>query len=114
MRGNTRDNPSICDVCGQKWYRRELRYQVIAAKSTKVLCCPDCWDLDNPQLLVGRIKVTDPNPIYEPRPDINFEVSRGGFGWNPIGGPGLSMIAYPQSVEGPKFVSNSIAYRVPE
>jgi len=111
--GPTTNNPSICDVCGQKWPRRRLRYQIINAKPTRTLACPDCWDLDNPQLQVGRLRVSDPKSIREPRPDINFP-QEAGYGWNPIGGMGLSMQMWPQTVINTYQYNNSYQFRVPE
>lgn len=115
MLGNTKNNPGICDVCGQKFMRRDLRYQVIAGKSTKVLTCMECWDQDNPQLLIGRVKAVDPNPIPEPRPDDqNFLVSRGAWAWNPVGGSGLAIQMWPQRLITPTTNTNSTIYRIPE
>ncbi|CAB4122789.1 hypothetical protein UFOVP28_45 [uncultured Caudovirales phage] len=94
MYGPIHKNPSICDICGQKWQRIKLKRQVIAGKPTKLLCCPECWDQDNPQLLLGRLRVSDPHPIQEPRPDINFPYEAG-FGWNPVSNEGLSITVYP-------------------
>ena len=114
--GNTNKNPAICDVCGQKWFRRQLKYQVINAKPTRTLACPDCWDEDNPQLQVGRLRVSDPKPIQEPRPDINFPFEAG-FTWNPIGGTGyvgdglgLTMQMWPQTIINPNSTGTAKVY----
>lgn len=97
MLGKTTNNPAICDVCGQKYKRRELKYQVIAGKPTKILACEECLDLDNPQLLLGKVKAVDPNPIYDPRIDPALAINLNGWGWNPVGNVGLTMIGYPTS-----------------
>ena len=80
---------AICDRCGDPYKRSELRYLTIAAHETRILVCYLCYDIDNPQLLLGRIKVDDPRPIWDPRVDPVKLHQRGGYGFNPVGGIGL-------------------------
>lgn len=102
MYGNTKANPSICDRCGQKWPRIKLKAQVIAEKQTRLMVCPDCLDVDQPQLMIGKIRtISDPYPIRDPRPDINFNLAETGFGWNPIGGTGLTISMSPATTINP-------------
>lgn len=94
-----------CDVCGTRWPLRRLRYQVIAAKTTRTRACPDCLDEDSPQLTLGRIHPYDPQGLREPRPDSSLAKSRSGYAWNPVGGLGCTMTGYPQV-----FVATDVAF----
>ena len=84
----------ICDNCGEQWKRHQLRNQVIAGRVTNLLHCPDCLDVDNPQLLLGKIKVFDPWAIHQPRPDPALAQLRSLYGWNPVSG--CVATCYPQ------------------
>lgn len=59
---------AICDRCGLRYWRSELTNQVVNQKLTGLLVCPDCNDVDHPQLQVGkrmpptRIEIKDPRP----------------------------------------------------
>jgi len=74
--------------------------------------CPQCWDPDQPQLLLGMTPVDDPQGLRNPRPDRSYQasgqdglqilngnsssVNQAGtvgegsrvfqWGWNPVGG----------------------------
>jgi hypothetical protein len=101
-----------CDRCGQRYKLVELRKQTLKTKIYNVKVCPECWDPDQPQLMLGMYPVNDPQAVREPRPDISYLVSgndglqitntnsdsqnafgvpSGGsrvfqWGWNPVGG----------------------------
>jgi len=63
------------------------------------LVCPECWEPDQPQLLLGMYPVDDPQAVRNPRPDspsyyvagldVNGDVTGGSrvfqWGWNPVG-----------------------------
>lgn len=52
-----------------------------------MLVCPECLDVDHPQLMLGSFPVYDPQALRNPRPDINLVASRDiQWGWNPVGG----------------------------
>lgn len=76
-----------CDICGFHYKLNQLREVVFDQRPTGSKACPDCWDLDNPQLQLGRIKVLDPQSLINPRPDLNRQGSTSYFGWLPIGNP---------------------------
>lgn len=82
-----------CDRCGVRVPYKELKRQFYALHDTGLLMCPDCWDPDHPQLQQGKWPVNDPQALRNPRPDTGLTASRGFFGWNPVGGLGLSMDA---------------------
>ena len=101
-----------CDRCGQRYKLVELKKQTLKTKLYNVKVCPECWDPDQPQLMLGMYPVDDPQAVREPRPDISYLVSgnsglqitnttstsqdafgvpSGGsrvfqWGWNPVGG----------------------------
>jgi len=49
-------------------------------------------DPDHPQNFLGRLKITDPQSLRNPRPDTSLEESRGLFGWKPVGNPLVYMV----------------------
>tara|TARA_R110000868_G_scaffold115438_1_gene308235 strand:- start:117 stop:455 length:339 start_codon:yes stop_codon:yes gene_type:complete len=76
-----------CDICGFHYRLNDLKEVIYDQRPTGSLACPTCWDLDNPQLQLGRTKIFDPQSLSNPRPDINRPGSTGLFGWLPIGNP---------------------------
>ncbi len=77
----------VCDMCGQVFKLKQLLKEVYNQRFTGFLVCPECWDEDQPQLQLGRYPVNDPQALENPRPDINVLISRGLFGFNPVGNP---------------------------
>jgi hypothetical protein len=101
-----------CDRCGFRFKLKALRKEVIKTKTYNLLVCPQCWDPDHPQLLLGMYPVDDPQAVREPRRDKSYYQSgmsglqiqngssssidqdgypEGGsrvfqWGWNPVGG----------------------------
>ncbi len=88
-----------CDRCGQRYKLKELRKLTIKTKQVSIKVCPECWEMDQPQLQLGLYPVNDPQAVREPRPDVSYEVSglgpdgtpEGGsrvieWGWAPVGG----------------------------
>ena len=76
-----------CDICGFHYRLNTLKAVIFDQRETGSLACPTCWDLDNPQLQLGRQKIFDPQALANPRPDINRPGSTSYFGWMPIGNP---------------------------
>ena len=67
-----------CDRCGFRYKRRELKELIIKTKNVNILVCPECWEPDHPQLLLGMFPVDDPQAIRNPRPDFTgYPKSRG-------------------------------------
>lgn len=88
-----------CDRCDQRFKLKQLRREIIKTKNYELLVCPECWDPDHPQLLLGMFPVDDPQAVRNPRKDTTYFVSGltvggtpgGGsriiqWGWNPVGG----------------------------
>jgi hypothetical protein len=97
-----------CDRCGQQYKLKKLKTEIIKTKRYDLKVCPECWDPDHPQLLLGMYPVDDPQGIREPRRDTTYYTSgsnglqlspngndagnpSGGsrdiqWGWRPVGG----------------------------
>ena len=91
-----------CDRCGQQYKLKQLKMEVIKTKLYQLKVCPECWDPDHPQLLLGMFPVDDPQAVRQPRRDTTYVTSginadgflSGGsrdiqWGWNPIVGSQL-------------------------
>jgi len=88
-----------CDRCGQQYKLKRLKTEIIKTKQYDLKVCPECWDPDHPQLLLGMYPVDDPQGIRGPRRDTTYITSgtnatgnpSGGsrdiqWGWSPVGG----------------------------
>lgn len=88
-----------CDRCGFQYKLKVLRNLIIKTKNINLLVCPECWEPDQPQLLLGMYPIQDPQALRNPRPDNTYIVSginadgspSGGsrifqWGWAPVGG----------------------------
>lgn len=80
-----RESWALCDTCGQRVRYRDLKQDVYNQRFTGLLVCPECLDVDNPQLQVG-ILTARPEAIAleNPRPATPDFVSRGWVSWNPV------------------------------
>jgi hypothetical protein len=77
----------LCDICGFSWKLNQLKAVIYDQRPTGSLACPDCWDVDNPQLQLGLYPINDPQSLLNPRPDTGRQGSTTYFGWLPIGNP---------------------------
>ena len=88
-----------CDRCGFRYKLTALKKLVVKTKIYDLKVCPECWEPDQPQLLLGMYPVDDPQGVRDPRPDLSYQVSglledgfNGGgsrifqWGWSPVGG----------------------------
>ena len=88
-----------CDRCGFRFKLAQLKGLVIKTKNVNIMVCPECWEPDQPQLLLGMYPVNDPQAVRNPRPDVSYVTSGVGddgypsggsriiqWGWNPVGG----------------------------
>jgi len=89
-----------CDRCNFRYKLKELKRLIIKTKNINILVCPECWEPDQPQLLLGMYPVDDPQAVRNPRPDspsyyvggLDAEGDPTGgsrvfqWGWNPVGG----------------------------
>ena len=90
---------AMCDRCGQQFKLTALRKEIQKTKIYNLLVCPQCFDPDQPQLLLGMYPVDDPQAVRNPRRDTTYVtagVNTAGYvtggsrdiqwGWNPVGG----------------------------
>jgi hypothetical protein len=88
-----------CDRCGQQYQLKKLKTEIIKQRRYELLVCPECWDPDHPQLMLGTFPVDDPQALRNPRRDTTYVTSglnvngnqSGGsrdiqWGWAPVGG----------------------------
>jgi hypothetical protein len=88
-----------CDRCGQQYKLKQLKTEIIKQRKYQLLVCPECWDPDQPQLMLGTFPVDDPQALRNPRRDTTYvtsginsngNLSSGSrdiqWGWNPVGG----------------------------
>jgi len=97
---------AMCDRCGQQYKLKLLRTEVIKQRRYELLVCPECWDPDQPQLMLGTFPIDDPQALRNPRRDTTYVTSglnddgnlSGGsrdiqWGWNPVGGASFFDVA---------------------
>ena len=58
-----------CDRCNFRYKLKDLKRLIIKTKSINILVCPECWEPEQPQLLLGMYPVDDPQAVRNPRPD---------------------------------------------
>jgi hypothetical protein len=88
-----------CDRCGQQFKLKKLKEEIIKQRKYQLLVCPECFDPDQPQLMLGTFPVDDPQALRNPRRDTTYVTSgvnsagnlSGGsrdiqWGWRPVGG----------------------------
>ena len=61
---------ALCDVCGFQYKLRQLKNLVVKGDVTEIKACPECWEPDHPQNMLGEFPVYDPQAIRNPRPDF--------------------------------------------
>ena len=92
----------MCDRCGQQFKLKQLKTEIIKQRKYELLVCPECWDPDHPQLMLGTFPVEDPQALRNPRRDTTYvssgitsdgSIGEGSrniqWGWNPVGGARL-------------------------
>ena len=60
---------ALCDRCGQRYPYEKLKPQIENRRQNGMRVCPNCLDVDHPQLQLGSQKVHDPQALRFPRPD---------------------------------------------
>lgn len=94
---------AMCDRCGQQYKLKALKTEIIKQRKYQLLVCPECWDPDQPQLMLGTFPVDDPQALRNPRKDTTYVTAgvsatgslTGGsrdiqWGWAPVGGSSLN------------------------
>lgn len=81
-----------CDKTGFRYPLNELVWEYKDGQKTGFRVGYDVVDPDHPQNFLGRLKITDPQSLRNPRPDTSLEESRNLFGFNPVGNPAQYMV----------------------
>ena len=82
----------VCDMCAGVYLLSELRPEIYNQRPTGFLVCEDCWDLDNPQLQLGKFPINDPQALRNARVDTNLLQSREIWGWAPVGNQSTNIV----------------------
>ena len=82
----------FCDRTGFRYPLKDLVYEVRNGQRTGSRVGRDMADPDHPQNFVGRLKVNDPQSLFDPRPDTAQAVANALWGWNPVWNPAQSMV----------------------
>jgi hypothetical protein len=81
-----------CDRTGFRYPLNQLVWEIQNGTKTGLRIGYDVVDPDQPQNFLGRLKIVDPQSLFQPRPDTSMLESRGLFGWNPVGNPLIYMV----------------------
>tara|TARA_R110002020_G_scaffold76170_6_gene193370 strand:+ start:2701 stop:3045 length:345 start_codon:yes stop_codon:yes gene_type:complete len=76
----------FCDRTGFRYRLNDLVPQIVNGRPTGWLVGRDVVDEDQPQLQLGRLKMSDPQALRNPRPDRSEPESRKLYAWDPVGG----------------------------
>ena len=77
-----------CDRTGFRYPLNQLIHETSNGVRTGMKVGMDVYDPDQPQNSLGKVQFSDPQALFDPRPDQGLEQSRGFFGWNPVGDGG--------------------------
>ena len=77
---------AMCDRCGQQFLLKTLKTEIIKQRKYQLLVCHECWDPDQPQLMLGTFPVYDPQALRNPRPDTTYVTAGTNVSGNPTGG----------------------------
>lgn len=75
----------ICDRTGMRYKLGDLVDEIRNGQKTGLRIGRDVVDPDHPQNFLGRVRINDPQSLRDPRPEQDRGVSRGFFGWRPVG-----------------------------
>jgi len=77
---------AMCDRCGQQFLLKRLKTEIIKQRKYQLLVCAECWDPDQPQLMLGTFPVEDPQALRNPRKDTTYVTAGNDVNGNPTGG----------------------------
>lgn len=77
----------FCDLTGFRYPLRDLVWEIQNGKRTGFRVGRDVVDKDQPQNFLGRVKINDPQSLYQPRPDTSQAEANALWGWMPVGNP---------------------------
>jgi hypothetical protein len=71
-----KNSHGFCDRCGFRVKLSLMKKITINEKLTNIKVCPTCWEPDHPQYRIGRVDMSDPQALRDPRPDTALANSR--------------------------------------
>lgn len=71
-----KNSHGFCDRCGFRSKLSLMKKITVNEKLTNIKVCPTCWEPDHPQYRIGRVDMSDPQALRDPRPDTALEDSR--------------------------------------
>lgn len=74
----------FCDRTGFRYPLKDLVYEYKNGQRTGSKIGRDVVDPDQPQNFLGKVKINDPQSLYQPRPDNALFEANSLWGWNPI------------------------------
>lgn len=80
----------ICDRSGFRYKLEDLVYEVQHGERTGLRVGYDMLDPDHPQNFIGQVNTSDPQSLYNPRPDV--DPGRALWGWKPVWNPAQYMV----------------------
>lgn len=83
----------ICDKTGFTYPLKDLVYEYVNGQRTGFKVGRDVADPDHPQNFLGKVKINDPQSLYQPRPDTGRDEGNALWGWNPVWNPAQEMTA---------------------
>jgi len=83
----------FCDRTGRRYPLSDLVYEYQNGQRTGFRVGRDVRDPDQPQNFLGKVKVNDPQSLYDPRPDTAILESNALWGWNPVWNSAQYMIS---------------------
>jgi len=75
-----------CDRCDFTFKLNLLKYEIEDSKRNGFRVCTECFDTDHPQLKLGEINSSDPQTLFNARPDAGEVSSTSYYSFNPVGG----------------------------
>lgn len=76
----------FCDRTGFRYKLTDLVRQIEDQRWNGLLVGKDVVDVDQPQLQLGKISISDNQSLRNPRPDRALDESRQLFAFDPVGG----------------------------
>jgi hypothetical protein len=58
-----------CDRCGFRYLLKKLKKLTVKGVVQNIKVCPECWEMDQPQNMLGTFPVDDAQAIRDPRSD---------------------------------------------
>jgi hypothetical protein len=76
---------AMCDICARQIDYTSLKKYIYNQRWNGLLVCEECFDIDNPQLQIGKYVKTESIALQNPRTASQQNPpTREYFGWNPV------------------------------